>query len=410
MSRRRLLFVSPQFLFPLDAGGKIRTANILRGMKGRAFEITLLSPAVAGNSDTWRDELDGVADRFVGWPDPTKGWRGKVQRLSSVLHPLPVTVAVDLSRAASALVRRELAQGYDVVVFDYVHAAIFKPTVCATPSVCLTHNVEAEILARHGSIDSRAYMRLLWQSQHGKMERFERAALAGFDVVVAISERDAQMFRDDYGLGNVRDIPTAVDLDFFPYEAPAAAIAEEPLVSFTGSMNSRANVNGIEWFIDRIWPRIAAAQPRAHCVVVGKNPPDSLVARARDAGHRIEFTGFVDDVRPHMRGADVSVIPLLVGGGTRIKAYEAMAMGIPIVSTTLGIEGLPVRDGEHLCLADEPDAFADRILELIGDPARRGRIAAAARQLVEENFGAARVARIFEDICRDAAGERHAAA
>jgi glycosyltransferase involved in cell wall biosynthesis len=316
---------------------------------------------------------------------------------------LPVTVAVDLSRAASPLVRRELAGRYDVVVIDYVHAAIFKPAECPTPSVCLTHNVEAEILARHAAAAGHAIMRLLWRSQHRKMRRFERAALTEFDVVVAISERDARLFRDEYGLSRVATIPTGVDLDYFQFSAPAGSVAAEPLVAFTGSMDSRANVNGVEWFIDRVWPRIAAAQPRARCVIVGKNPPESLVVRARSAARNIEFTGFVDDVRPHMRSADVSVIPLLVGGGTRIKAYEAMAMGIPIVSTTLGVEGLPLCHGKHLLVADEAEAFADRVVELIANPALRGAIAESARRLVEENFGAARVAQIFERICLDAA-------
>src|SRR5262249_3412649 len=156
-----------------------RTANILRGMKGGEFEITLLSPARAG-AEAWAAEIATVCDRFFAWPDPTEGARGKLQRLSSVAHPLPVTVAGDLSPAAAALVRRELAAGYDAVVFDYVHAAIFKPAACATPTLCLTHNVEAEILKRHAEVEENAAMRMLWRSQHRKMTRFERQALAGF--------------------------------------------------------------------------------------------------------------------------------------------------------------------------------------------------------------------------------------
>ncbi len=408
MSRRRLLFVSPQFLFPTDAGGKIRTANILRGMKGREFDITLVSPAVAGAAEAWRNEIAKVADHYATWPDPTKGLSGKLRRILSVLHRLPVTVAVDVSRAGCALVGRALADRFDVVVFDYVHSAIFKPARCPTPSVCLTHNVEAEILLRHANVERRAAMRLLWRSQHAKMQRFERKALAGFDVVVAVSERDARMFRDEYGLSNVASIPTGVDLDYFGYAEPSGTVADRPLVVFTGSMDSRANVNGVEWFIDAIWPRVAKAHPGARCVIVGKNPPEMLVLRARAGGHDITFTGFVDDVRPYMRGADVAVIPLLVGGGTRIKAYEAMAMGVPIVSTALGVEGLPVQDGEHLLVSDDAVGFGDRVVELITKPERRLAIAAAARRLVEENFGAAGVAERFEGICLDAI-ENHAA-
>ena len=402
MRRRRLLFVSPQFLFPLDAGGKIRTVNILRGLKGGEFEVTLLSPAAAA-ADGWSDEIARLADKFMAWPDPTRGMSGSSRRWLSVLHALPVTVAADLSRAASTLVQHELSRRFDVVVMDYVHAAIYKPPVCLTPSICLTHNVEAEILRRHAVVDRRPLMRLLWRHQCDKMERFERKALANFEIVVAISDRDAGIFRDDYGLANIRSIPTAVDLDYYQFSAPTRAVPIDPLIVFTGGMDSRANVNGVEWLVEHVWPRIAATLPRARGIIVGRNPPEALVARVRALGYNIRFTGFVDDVRPHMRGADIAVIPLLVGGGTRIKAYEAMAMGIPVVSTTLGVEGLPVRDGEHLIIADEAQAFADGVLGLILNPEQRTTLAASARSLVEENFGAGRVARLFERICLDVA-------
>ena len=408
MSRRRLLFVSPQFLFPLDAGGKIRTTNILRGLNGGAFKVTLISPAVPGAETKWHDEIARAADRFASWPDPTRGPVGRARRALGVLHPLPVTVAVDISGAASALVARELAEPYDAVVFDYVHAAVFMPQRCAASTLCLTHNVEAEIIERHAAV-ARGPMRLVWRDQHRKMLRFERAALARFDTVIAVSERDARMFRENYGLARVAAIPTGVDLDYFRFEAPGAGVAAEPLVAFTGSMDSRANVDGVEWFLEAIWPKVAAKRPQARCVVIGKNPPAGLVARARGQGLRVQFTGFVDDVRPHMRGADVSVIPLRVGGGTRIKAYEAMAMGLPIVSTALGVEGLPVEDGKHLLIADDDAGFAARVLELIDSPARRGAIAASARALVEGHFGTARVTQVFEQICLDACARRAAA-
>lgn len=400
--RRRLLFVSPQFLFPLDAGGKIRTTNILRHLNGKAFDVTLLSPADPGGPERWRREIDSVCSAYRSWPDSTSGLGGKLRRVASVLAPEPVTVAVGRSADGSILVRQELAGGYDVAVFDYLHAAVLMPPDCATPSICFTHNVETEILARHAKVELNPILRWLWRRQHAKMERFERTALRRFDSVIAVSERDAQQFRDRFALPRVAAIPTGVDLDYFRFAPPAQTLSEAPTVAFTGSMDWRPNVDGIGWFLAEIWPRVVAAVPAARLVVVGKNAPEGLVASARARGLSVEFTGFVDDVRPHVRGADAYVIPLRIGGGTRIKAYEAMAMGLPIVSTAVGIEGLPVEAGKHFLAAEDAETFAAKVVQLIQRPDRRAAIASEARRLIEANFGAEKVAAVFERLCLDA--------
>jgi glycosyltransferase involved in cell wall biosynthesis len=133
--------------------------------------------------------------------------------------------------------------------------------------------------------------------------------------------------------------------------------------------------------------------------VVGRSPPDWLVNAARPYGAAWQFTGFVDDVRPHMRGAGVSIIPMRIAGGTRLKVYEAMAMGNVVVSTSVGVEGLPVVAGKHCEIADDPAAFAAATLALMRDDSRRGAMAAAAREYVRQNFGYQVAAQAFERAC-----------
>jgi glycosyltransferase involved in cell wall biosynthesis len=394
-SKPRLLFISPRFLLPADSGGKIRTGDVLRGLKGGFFEVTLASPAPPQLSDTFRAELAQLCDRFVSWPEPPAGTRAPLRRLMSLASDLPSSVVTDRSGAGEAVLRREIATHPDTVVVDFVHAAVLLPEGPPPASVLFTHNVEAEIFARRAEIAPNPLERWVWRDQQRKMERFERAILPRYRSVVAVSERDKALFRTNYGVASVEVIPTGIDLARFEF----APCGSEPIVVFTGSMDSLSNVDGVAYFMDEVWPIIGAARPDARAMIVGRHPPDNLVEAARRRQLPWSFTGFVDDVRPHIRSACVSVIPLRVGSGTRMKAFEAMAMGSPVVSTTLGVEGLPVEAGTHLLVGDTPDAFAASVLRLLGDATERTRMAAAARHLAERNSATA-VAETFEAICR----------
>lgn len=402
--RLRLAFISPVFLFPADAGGKIRTGNILRGLKesGR-FDITLLSPATAQQQRDWQQALDGLCHVFAGWaPSPP---RQRWQRLPDLLSGLPINVVADRRPAALTAVERLLAaERFDVVVFDFVHAAVLRPASLRGATVCFTHNVEAEIFERHARTAAHAPLRWLWSSQAAKMRRFEREALARFTRVITVSERDARMFERNDGLATARAIPTGVDLDFFAWRPPTGGT---PTVVFTGSMDWQANVDGIRFYLEEVWPLVRARLPEAQLRVVGKNPPAPLVQRQVPG---VRFTGFVDDVRTHAHGAQAFVIPLRVGGGTRIKAFEAMAMGLPVVSTTIGMEGLDVEDGVHFLRADDAQALAEATLRLLADEALRLRLSRAARELVESRFGHRVAADAFGGILREAvdAAERAA--
>ncbi len=391
VTRPELVFVSPRFLFPADSGGAIRTTEILRNMRGGKFRIRLLSPAADDQEKRYAAQLASIADQWQCWPAPQRTAR----RWPLLASSLPLSIASDRSAAGVQLVKEAFAQGPQVAVFDFLHSAVLAPSPREVPAVLFTHNVEAEIVERHSLHASRWWTKLMWRNQLGKMRRFERDALRRFDRVVAVSARDAEHFRQNYAVDQVDVIPTGVNLDYFHY-APS-----EPnnRIVFTGSMDWLANIDAIRWFRANIWPQIKAQHPAATMTVVGRNPPPDL-SRAALPGWIM--TGRVDDIRPHVHGAAVYVIPMRIGGGTRIKAFEAMAMGVPVVATSVGMEGLDVEAGRHYLQADTEQKFVQAVGSLLESSERGRTLAEEARRHVEQHYSNATVARVFENICEKA--------
>ena len=399
MTQRRLLVLSPRFLFPLDQGGRIRTANTLRHMKGGAFHITLLSPAPP-DAERWTAEVDRLCDRFVSWPETTFSTPRKVVALAG---SIPVAVATDDSSVGRSIVAAELANDAEAILVDFPHAAILLPSKLDIPAIIFTHNVEAEIFARHAEV-AKGPMRRVWQDQARKMRRFEGEAIARCDKVIAVSKRDARALEETYGLTGVEPIETGVDTEFYAYNAPLPAPSDGGTVVFTGSMNSRSNIDGIEFLMDEVWPKLLDRRPKVRAVIAGRNPPERLTEAAYSRGFDWTFTGFVDDVRPFVESGHVYAIPLRVGSGTRIKVFEAMAMGCPVVSTRLGVEGLDVTAEENFLAADTAEEFAAALARILGNPALQHRLSTDARTLVTTRFGWPVVTKRFEQICLSALG------
>ncbi len=397
MRKPRLLFVSTVFPYPLDTGGRIRTAQVLRGLKGGAFTTTLACPATVPQLRDCGAPSGELADASAHWVVGERTRWSSVSRLRYLASDLPIPVVTDRSSRGSDLVRRLLAAEPDVVVADFPHAMVLLAGA-SLPSklVIFTHNVEADIFRRHRDVATNPIKKLIWEDQRKKMVAFERWALGQANTVIAVSSRDADQFRTVYGVESVEVIPTGVDLEYFTFREPPQASKQ---VVFTGSMDWMANIDGVRFLLREVWPHVYRADPQISMVIVGRSPPESLIREARDSGFPWSFTGWVADTRPFVWDSAAFVVPLRVAGGTRLKVWEGMALGCPVVSTSIGVEGLPVQCGEHFLGGDDPIELAAKLVQLVGDPLLRVRLAARARSYVEENFSYKVAANQFEDIC-----------
>jgi glycosyltransferase involved in cell wall biosynthesis len=403
MTRRlKVLFVAKRFPFPLDTGGKIRTAKLLEKL-GRELDITLVSNVEHAKDAPHVPRAKRLCTEFHGvpWTEVSKyTLRFYLNVLRWTFSRYPVGVAGDYSAPFAETVRALVRAGrHDLIVCDYLQPSVNLRGISDYPTLLFQHNVESMILKRHAETARNPALRLFWGQQWRKMERYEREACARFTGVVAVSEIDRALLSGRFGARRVFTIPTAVDADYF---RPSDEPAPDGGLVFTGSMDWLPNEDAILFFADEILGRIRRRVPNVTLTVVGRNP-SSRLRRRLEAHKEIRVTGRVEDVRPYMAQHAVYVVPLRIGGGTRIKIYEAMAMGKAIVSTPIGAEGLPVRHGQQLLLAEAPEDFAEAVVSLLADAQARARLGRAARQFVEAQCSWDAAAAAFGDACREVA-------
>ena len=395
----RILWLKTELLHPVDKGGKIRTYNMLKELKCD-HHITYLTLDDGSAGLEAREMALEYCHELICVSHHQR------EKFSSSFYAelalnLTSRLPYAIKKYESASMRKEiLGQAHngnvDIIVCDFLAPAINVPGDLSCPATLFQHNVEAMIWKRHFEVQEnpikKRYLRTQWQ----KMAKFEKEMCLSFDSVVAVSAEDREKIRHDYSVDQVFDVPTGVDTDYF---TPSVKEEVNPHnVVFTGSMDWLPNEDCIRYYTDQILPIIRQTIPDASLTVVGRNPYSSLLELSkRDASIRV--TGRVEDVRPYMERAAVYIVPLRIGGGTRLKIFEAMAMEKAIVSTTIGAEGLPVRDREELRIADTPETFAAAVVDLLRDPQTAKRIGQRAGKTVRENFGWNGVAKRFTEIC-----------
>jgi sugar transferase (PEP-CTERM/EpsH1 system associated) len=408
----KLLWLNAGLLLPLDKGGKLRTWHVMRHLAAR-HDITYLSFEDSTQTEADRFGMRDVCSRLETVPriDSPKGtWRFYADAAGYVVDPAPYAVAKYRSIAYCRRLEALLAvERFDAVVCDFLPPVVNLPERLPCPAILFTHNVEAEIWRRHAEQARNPLSKHLMTQQWHRMLRFESRTLARFDLVLAVSEADGRTLSRLYPHSlrvPVHVVQTGVETDYF---TPDAAKPDRAHMVFTGSMDWLPNEDGMRYFCRDILPKIRQAEPEATLSIIGRAPTPTVRKLAEIPG--VEVTGRVDDVRPHIARGAVYVVPLRIGGGTRLKIFEAMSMGKAVVSTTVGAEGLPVTNGRDIDIADEPARFAHAVVHLIRDTEARRAIEAAARHLVVERYDWSAVAMDFEDALlrvadRERRGER----
>jgi glycosyltransferase involved in cell wall biosynthesis len=398
----RILWLKTELLHPVDKGGKIRTYNMLKELK-RSHYITYLTLDDGMADGKARELASEYCHELVCVPHKLSDKFTAAFYAELALNfvaPLPYAI----TKYESAAMRREISQrasleSFDILVCDFLAPAVNVPRRLNCPSLLFQHNVEAMIWKRHYEVQLNPLKKAYLFGQWFKMRSFERKACARFDCVVAVSRDDCELMQAEYGVEAIYDVPTGVDTNFFRRSGQVQRVPNS--LVFTGSMDWLPNEDAIRYFIEQIMPRIRQVVPTVTLTVVGRNPYATLVELSkRDPS--VVVTGRVDDVRPYMERAAAYIVPLRIGGGTRLKIFEAMAMEQAIVSTTIGAEGLPVRDGVELLLADTPESFASAVVSLINNECLAKELGERAAATVRHSFGWKNAAETFGTICERA--------
>ena len=390
----KILWVKCDFLHPTNKGGRIRTLEMLRRLH-RDHEIHYVAfadpaqPEGPRRAGEYCSQAYPLPLRLVSKSSPA--FAGEV--LQNLFSPLPLAVSRYVSADMRKLIEKLLReQAFDALVCDFLAAAPNIPQI--EDAVLFQHNIEALLWNRHASTAADPLRRLYFGRQAARMFAFEDDTCRRAGHVVAVSAKDQDDMCRLFNISRISAIPTGVDIDHF---APPPGVPVVADLVFIGSMDWMPNIDGILWFVEEILPLIRHSRKDCRLAIAGRQPSRKIAALPeKDSG--ITVTGSVPDIRPYLWGASVSIVPLRIGGGTRLKIYESMAAKVPVISTTIGAEGLEIHPPEDIRIADTAEAFAAQCMGLLDDAEQRGRQAAAAWDMVNARFSWAQVTREFEQI------------
>lgn len=400
--RLRVAVIDEELPYPLDSGKRIRTFELLRRLAPR-HDVTILAHEHADAGETRSAEAAlraaGIAVRLVSRALAAKQGPGFYLRLlANLASSRPYSVDANCTRSLRGGLKQLAREDFDLWHFEWTPLAALGEEVAERPRVVVAHNIETLIWQRYAALERHPLKRRYIAEQARKFERFERHVLRSADRVVTVSGPDADLARR-FGAQEPAVVDNGVDIARFEYRRPAG---DANTVLFLGSLDWRPNQDAVGWLLESIWPEIRRQRPAATLSIVGRRPPRWLVDRSREADG-VRLATDVPDVRPYLGAAAALIVPLRVGGGSRLKILEALAAGVPVVSTRVGAEGLHLVPGEHALLAEEPGALATAALRLLADEPLRKQLAAAGRQLVEARYDWDRLAERLESVWQETA-------
>jgi glycosyltransferase involved in cell wall biosynthesis len=379
----KILFLTQIVPFPLDSGPKIKTYNVLRYLATR-HQVHLVAFVRSKDEETAAASLTHVCAGMT--TVPLKRSRGR--DIAHLVRSLAMRRSFLVDRDDSRAFRSTLRQVMSETAFDAVHADQFSMGQFAVDlplpmRVLDEHNAVWTIVQRSAAQERGVPRRLLAEREWRKVRSYEGEMCRRFDRVLVVSEEDRRALREAAGTSFAAEVlPIAVDTEELAFE-PRTEAAQDVLSLAT--MFYPPNSDGVHWFAKEVFPLVRRAAATVQFLVVGSRPPRS-VAKLAWPGSNVVVTGHVNDLEPVLRQTAVMVVPLRSGSGMRVKILEAFARGIPVVSTSVGVEGIAARADEHLLVADEPHAFAEKVVRLLQDPEAAARLARAARELVEVRY------------------------
>ena len=379
----RLLFLDEEFPYPLNSGKRIRTYSLVSRLAGRCA-VDYLAFGRAGSEAAQALARAGVTVHPVEVDLPAKRGAGFYWRLLRNLaqrDPFSVT-SHHHRRFAAAVDQHLMSRRYDAVVCEWTPYAQYVRHHRDVPRIVNAHNIEHRIWERLAAHEPNPLRRAYIAVQASKWRRFESGVFGSMDGATAVSRGDQAAIREMNARLTTALVENGVDLEGF---RPADGEGEDGQLVFVGSLDWLANQDAVRHMAADIMPLVRREMPDAELSVVGRHPPAAIEDLSGRDG--VTVVGTVPDVTPWVARAGVYVVPLRVGGGSRLKILEAMAMGRAVVSTTVGAEGLEVQDGRHLVIADGPEAFARAVVDLARDPRRRRELGLAGRRLVEDRYG-----------------------
>lgn len=379
----RILMLANWFPHPLDNGARIRTYNLLEAL-ARWHEITLFSFSRQGSHPPGLDHVCSLCRELRVVPhlsfEP-----GRLRALVGLLQPDPRVVAATYSSQMERLVRDSLERD----TFDLVIASEIGPSGGTTSYIRHLRGVprvledlelsisQDRIIMQRGKV-ARLRLRLTW----AKLRRYTMHLLQDLDGCTVASECEREAVLNIVpGYRPLAVVPNGVDLGYYSGDL---GLPQPDTLVFQGALTYRANFDAMVFFLRQVFPLIRTRRPGVKLYVTGRTEGVPLKRLPQTDG--VVFTGYLEDVRPRVARSMVCVVPLTVGGGTRLKILEAMALGTPVVSTSKGAEGLDVTPGKDILIADEPQAFADAVLRLLRDAGLRAWLSENGRRLVREKY------------------------
>jgi sugar transferase (PEP-CTERM/EpsH1 system associated) len=386
----RLLYFAPHQAWPVNTGARLRDYQLARHLAARC---SLTFAEMRSSREAWCKPPEHCGLTSMITLD-----KGRTYSPSRILRglagPVPLTVLNCWSRRMHSALAEAITSGqFDSVQIEGVHLMEYLPVirnaVGAAAIVVDWHNVESEVMWRYAATSVSGFKKLAAKRTARLIERAEDRLLASCSMHTVTSERERQKLLARHPDANIMVIPNGVDAGYYSASEIAKASRQtnqsrsKPSIVFVGYMDYHANIDAVTWFSRTVWPEIARNYPEIQLTIVGRDPTSEVRSLASD---RIHVTGTVDDVRPYYASAIAAIAPIRSGSGTRLKILEAMAAGVPVVSTRLGAEGLDAEDDVHLLLADSGAEFVAAIRRIVSFAETRNRLSTAARSLVAARY------------------------